>query len=232
MKTKTNDTYIIHFNTRLKRTDRNKLSRENYCVPSTNLRSDTKKIILFAQEFFKKNKKYPSFYPEHYCKIPNNVFSDYEHYTNEWVENHYCNCMYNFDLNMKFFSSLNHDDFNKYLLSFVKKNRFKEIDDLKTVLDIEGVYILVLDEYKQVYIGVSSNIKRRILQHWSGKKEFDRLIYGGKDKSILSIDSFGALDTTRIFYKPCGWYEKDKAEEKYTSSFKKNIFFKSCIGWS
>lgn len=208
---------------RLKRSDRNKLTRENYCIPTTNLRSTTKKMILFAQEFYRDNNEYPSFYPEHYCKIPNSVFADYEHYTDEWAENHYRNCMENLGLNMRFFSSLNQNDFEKYLLSFVKRNRFKEIDDLKTVLGVEGIYILVLDEYKQVYIGVSSDIKRRILQHWSSKKEFDRLIFGGKEQSILSIDSFGALDTTRIFYKPCGWWEKDKTEEKYVSSFK-NIY--------
>ena len=55
---------------------------------------------------------------------------------------------------------------------------------------------------------------------WNRQKEFDHLICGKIEESILSIDSFGALDTTRIFYKPCRWYEKDKAEEKYVAQFK------------
>ena len=37
------------------------------------------------------------------------------------------------------------------------------------------------------------------MQHWSKQKPFDRLIFGGVDKSVLSIDCFGALDTTRIY---------------------------------
>ena len=57
------------------------------------------------------------------------------------------------------------EKFNKYLSSFVKRNRFKEIDDLKTVSGVEGIYLLVLDEYKQVYIGISTDIKKRIMQH-------------------------------------------------------------------
>ena len=53
-------------------------------------------------------------------------------------------------------------------------------------------------------------MKKRILGHWNRQKEFDHLICGKIEESILSIDSFGALDTTRIFYKPCRWHEKDK----------------------
>ncbi len=67
--------------------------------------------------------------------------------------------------------------------------------------------MLVLDEYKQVYIGQSTDIKSRILHHRSKKKPFDRLIFGSVENSILSIDSFGALDTTRIYisYKKHLW---------------------------
>lgn len=42
-------------------------------------------------------------------------------------------------------------------------------------------------------------IRARIKRHWSGTKQFDRLIFGNKDSSVLSIDSFRALDTSRIF---------------------------------
>ena len=52
-----------------------------------------------------------------------------------------------------------------------------------------------------MYIGISNDIKKRILTHWGSKKDFDRLLFGKKENSVLSIDSFGALDTTRIFYK-------------------------------
>ena len=93
--------------------------------------------------------------------------------------------------------------------------------DLKEVNNVEGIYILVLDEYKQVYIGISNNIKKRILQHWSDKKDFDRLLFGDKEKSILSIDSFGALDTTRIFYKEFSYFDDIySAEYNVVAKFK------------
>jgi len=57
----------------------------------------------------------------------------------------------------------------------------------------------VLDRYKQVYVGQAWDIRNRIKQYWSGTKQFDRLIFGDVETSVLSIDSFRALDTTRIF---------------------------------
>lgn len=37
--------------------------------------------------------------------------------------------------------------------------------------------MMVLDYYKQVYIGISNNIKKRIMSHWNGKKSLERLIF-------------------------------------------------------
>ena len=81
--------------------------------------------------------------------------------------------MKNYDLNMSYFSRLDFDEFNKFLLKFVKKHRLIEIDDLGILSGKAGVYMLVLDKYKQAYIGISDSangIKGRILQHWSRKK--------------------------------------------------------------
>ena len=77
---------------------------------------------------------------------------------------------------------------------------------------------MVLGEYCQVYIGTSQNIKERIRQHWGGSKNrFDRLIFGGIEASKLSINSFRALDTTRIFvYKTDELYTQ---EDKYINCF-------------
>ena len=58
---------------------------------------------------------------------------------------------------------------------------------------------MVLDLYKQAYTGQAADIRMRIKRHWSGTKQFERLIFGTKESSVLSIDSFRALDTTRIF---------------------------------
>ena len=51
-----------------------------------------------------------------------------------------------------------------------------------------------------MYVGISNNIKKRITTHWSCGKSLERLIFGDVCSSVLSIDSFGALDTTRVFY--------------------------------
>jgi uncharacterized protein YdaU (DUF1376 family) len=209
--------YIIHFNTRIKATNRNKLTRENYCVPSDKVDYETKKTIKRAQELRELNIEHPLLIMEYYWNIPNNIFKDEEHYADEWVKKHYKDCMENFDLNMKFFDSLDEEVFQKKISSFCKKNRFKEIFDLSEVSGESGIYILVLDQYKQAYIGQSYDIKKRILGHWSTKKEFDRLIYGKVDTSVLSIDSFGALDTTRIFYKSVR-YRIDDIERKFVES--------------
>lgn len=202
------ENYFVHFNTKFKKTDRNVLTRENYCIPTNKLNSAEKKFIKKVNERYKDKEV-----------IPNEIFADEEHYSNEWVKNHYIDCMKNFDLNMKYFKSLDYNDFDKKLNSFVKKNRFIEVNNLDD-LEVSGIYILVLDKYKQVYIGTSDNIRKRILNHWSRRKEFDRLIFGSIESSILSIDSFGALDTTRIFYKKVNsFFDIFSSEEKYIKKF-------------
>jgi hypothetical protein len=60
---------------------------------------------------------------------------------------------------------------------------------------------MVLDGFKQIYVGMTrakGGIRERIRKHWSTSKQFDRLIYGDVYTSVISIDSFRALDTTRI----------------------------------
>jgi hypothetical protein len=57
----------------------------------------------------------------------------------------------------------------------------------------------VLDRYRQAHIGQAEDIRDRIKRHWSRTKQFDRLIFGDNGTSVLSIESFRVLDTTRIF---------------------------------
>lgn len=124
----------------------------------------------------------------------------------------------NFDLNMAYFNSLDYEEFNKHLEKQCEKYKFIECFNLNEIKRTTGIYILVLDQYKQVYIGISdSNMKNRIMSHWNKKKSLERLIFGDICNSILSIDSFGALDTTRIFYKKT--YSTYSTEEKVTKSF-------------
>ncbi|MFF5814718.1 hypothetical protein ACFY5J_25400 [Peribacillus butanolivorans] len=100
---------------------------------------------------------------------------------------------------MTYFNNLSKQEFNAELEKYVQESSFKEIFDISPLEYDSGYYILVLDEYCQVYIGKTSNMKRRIMNHWSRQKEFDRLYFGSLETSRLSIDSFRALDTTRIF---------------------------------
>lgn len=215
--------YITHFNTKLKQTDHNVLTRDNYCTPSRDVDYGIKKMLQEGKVFFERNGRYPLLYPSYLCKIPNDIFADYEHYTEEYVSKHYADCMTNFDLNMAYFEKLDSNQFNRYLSLFVKKNKFREITDLQEVAGASGIYILVLDKYKQVYIGKSQSangMKSRILSHWSRKKEFGRLIYGRVDTSILPIDVFGALDTTRIFVREYrGSQDLDVAEQHLVEKF-------------
>lgn len=109
--------------------------------------------------------------------------------------------LYNFDLNMAFYEKLDRNEFNKEIEHFLSVNpKFVEVKDLSKYENDTGIYIMVIDEYKRIYVGqTSKSIKKRIQAHWCATKTLDRLIFGGIDKSILSIDSFRHLDTTRIF---------------------------------
>ena len=81
----------------------------------------------------------------------------------------------------------------------LRKNKsLRSITDLRTLDDREGAYVMVLDDYRQAYIGQAWDMRRRIKAHWSGTKQFDRLIWGDVHDSVLSIDSFRALDTTAV----------------------------------
>lgn len=143
-------------------------------------------------------------------------------YTEEWCIAHRDICMRNFDINMERFASLSSEEFEIVLHRFVKGRRFHEIVTLDDPIctetpysaNLDGyVYLMVFDAYKQAYIGITRrSIKQRITQHWQNQRAFDRLIFGSVENSVLSIDSFGPLDTTRIFVLPYGKERKTRIE--------------------
>lgn len=148
---------------------------------------------------------------------------------NEFIDEQTKRIKYNFELNMKYFNALDSETFNEYVLKFMEKNKFVEVKDLKEYIGISGIYIMVLDEYKQVYIGLTTNgIKERIKQHWNAKKEPERLIFGQAFNSVLSIDSFGPLDTTRIFVKTEG--DLYTIENKIVDEFDKKYLLNRTMG--
>lgn len=121
-----------------------------------------------------------------------------------WKEEHYQahlpKASLNYDLNMRYFKSLDKNEFAEYIVKQCKKHKFIECKDLNTISYVEGIYMMVLDNYNQVYIGQSTDIKKRIQGHWRKRQSLERLVFGDICNSVLSIDAFGALDTTRVFY--------------------------------
>ncbi|MBR3905127.1 MAG: hypothetical protein IKJ51_05395 [Clostridia bacterium] len=194
--------YVKHFGIWIDKTHPSaRLTRENYAfIDSVS--------TLYSYE-------YARFLIEH--KKGENIFVDDEKqkvfYTEKFCKEHRERCLRNFDFNMQKFARIDHSEFEKRLLSFAKGRKFQQVfsfDDLLCTskpYEIENVcgfvYIMVLDAYSQAYIGITeSSVKNRIRQHWKKTKSFDRLIFGNENSSVLSIDSFGPLDTTRLFVKP------------------------------
>lgn len=157
---------------------------------------------------------------ENYAIINNkSSFEKGKCYDDAYCQGHLEDCLKNYDLNMQFFASLNHDQFNNEINSFLEKNdKFEEVYDLKQYKNVKGYYLMILDEYCQVYVGTTKDIKDRIQRHWSGRTPFDRLIFGWAETSKLSIDSFRALDTTRIYaYKTDLVYDDEDGFVSYFS---------------
>ena len=123
-------------------------------------------------------------------------------YSETWCAEYRELCLKNFDLNMEYYSKLDKAKFDDALSSFLRKyKRFVQVTNLNNFAGTEGYYIMVLDKYKQVYIGMSEDIRKRIMTHWSCTKSFDRILFPmyAWNKSVFSIDFFRALDTTRIY---------------------------------
>ncbi len=195
--------FIEHFGLKTKN-EHLYIARDEYAIIDKKVHNRLPNFIL---EYYKHNpEKRKQYYDDEECTI----------YSDLWCNKHKSDCLVNFDYNMNYFSNLDWKKFDKKLNKLIKSSKkISETNNLKAYLNVSGVYILVLDKYKQIYIGLSGNIAKRIQSHWSAKKEFDRLIFGEVENSILSIDSFGALDTTRIFVYPT--HNCYKVEEKLVS---------------
>lgn len=172
---------------------------EHFCVKLINR---GKAFKLTRDEFALINTK-PSL-PYFDSLAERNAYADEQGsaYSENWCAEYRKLCLKNFDLNMEYFSKLDKAAFDAALSYFLSKyKQFAEVTNLNDFAGVEGFYIMVLDEYKQVYIGKTENIKRRIMQHWSKTKPFDRTLFPmyAWNKSTFSIDFFRALDTTRIF---------------------------------
>lgn len=109
----------------------------------------------------------------------------------------------NFDLSMKYFDSLDRDEFEASVNSFLKGAKLlRPIEDLTKFDGVSGAYIMIFGEYKQYYVGKADDLRKRIKKHWTDRKHFDRLVFGSPFNSVFPADEFRALDTTRIFVAP------------------------------
>ncbi|WP_201317532.1 GIY-YIG nuclease family protein [Paenibacillus sp. EPM92] len=158
-------------------------------------------------------------------KLSIDIYDDVNgEYTDAWCKKQLADCLENFDLNMKYFSLLDKDKFHGEINTFLHRNRgFSEVTDLNEYSEKSGYYMMILDEYCQLYVGTTKDIKLRIQQHWRAKKPFDRLLFpmGSVDTSLLSIDSFKALDTTRIYayVTPTTYNNEDDYIQQFSNEF-------------
>ena len=152
----------------------------------------TEEVRLTKENYINKSDEFERFY----YGLKSDLFANMD----ERVEFRKKQALINYDLNMAYYRSLDSKEFIKFVEDKIVNNpAFNEVKNLNDY-KCPGVYVMVLDEYKQVYVGISDNVKRRIQTHWSIKKDLFRLIFfGGMTGSKMSIDAFRALDTTRIF---------------------------------
>ena len=136
------------------------------------------------------------------------------------------NAYRSFDTNMRFFKSLNREEFEKCLKDFLNSKEMKDAKEIHSFNECKGekgIYILVLDDYNQIYIGqTKDDFKNRITKHWRNKLTY--LKFPFLFASILPIDCFGAKDTTRIYILPENDIKKiDMLEEKLISIFPRDF---------
>lgn len=119
-----------------------------------------------------------------------------ERYIGELIEN----ALRNFDLHMMYFERLDQQEFEESLDTVLAAfPEFQPVIDLNQWRERPGLYIMVLDGHRQVYLGQSKDVFKRIQQHWANNKSLDRLVFGRVDESVMPVDAFRALDTTRIY---------------------------------
>lgn len=207
LKMQKSDNFILHFGVLLHSSKiRMNLTRDNYSIIDKNNYTKRRDELLILLNWDKwKNQKEELEFDEFKTRVcpPGLKFEKED--GKLVLSKEYCNryhelCLKNYDLNMKFLSNLNENDFNNTINKIIKKFKMTEINDLNNYASNFGIYMCVLDNYKQIYIGqTKTSFKERILQHWKNKPKFDKILFGNSRKSVISYDSYGALDTTRIF---------------------------------
>ena len=150
---------------------------------STKLTPDQfRKDFLFAVESECANKE-DWYYKEQYLKYNSNI--------EKYVKN-VCN-------NIETLTKIDKCAFEAELNRIVEKYHFKEVNDISSYK--KCLYLVVLDEYRQFYIGKAvTSLKNRMRKHWTAKIiPFRQLWNGGFDYSRVKFDNYKIFDSTRIF---------------------------------
>lgn len=148
-------------------------------------------------------------------------------YLTEYAKNE---ALKNYNLNINYFTNLSQKDFNQAVKNLLKIYDFIQIYDLNTLKNKKGIYILILDKYKQLYIGQSSrDLKQRILRHFKITIPYQKVPIIKPD--TLPIDSFKPLDITRIYalYVP-QQITIDEIESKLIKQCPNNYILNKIIG--
>jgi len=66
--------------------------------------------------------------------IDNYLNLKFKNRDDKFIEEQTKRIKYNYELNMKYFKSLDYNEFNKYLESFIKKYKYNKVKDLKNIL--------------------------------------------------------------------------------------------------
>ncbi|MDQ0825565.1 hypothetical protein QFZ60_001738 [Arthrobacter sp. B2I5] len=130
------------------------------------------------------------------------MYEDEDHriYSDQFCDLYRAAALKNFDANMAFFRQLSGSGFLETITAMLEQHpTLQRVTELSVWKGVEGVYVMVLDRYMQAYVGHAGDIRARIMKHWSRTMDFDHLIFGTPESSVLPIDAFRALDTTRIF---------------------------------
>ena len=136
----------------------------------------------------------------------------------------------NYNLNIRYFLKLNKEEFNRTLEQLLALYAFVEIKDLNDIKGRQGINILVLDNYKQIYIGQTNrDLKARIIRHFKIEIPFQRVPFVRFD--TLPIDAFKPLDTTRIYTLYISEQSViDEIESKLINECNKKLLLNKTIG--
>lgn len=130
------------------------------------------------------------------------------------------NALTNFDINMAYFTSLDESEFQVHLSEVVQSVRgMQEVLHLPDYEGVSGVYVMVIGEYKQAYIGQSTNIRTRVKSHWGASLPVSKAVFGRVESSVMSIDGFRALDTTQLFVVKAADSRRDQVERAVEGAF-------------